>query len=647
MRPAHLLSAAILASCAVASQPAQPALDPPSALSDSGSPRAARVAAAGDLIARIDESEALGTLWQALRDPQRASIVLEAIARHGSPPRVLWTHVRAAAEQREPADPGVLADAIGAFRSPESVRLLIQLGRTTSQPALRDAAKGKLAELFNNPELAFNDAALAVWLDARRAWSDDRWSDALASAQLERLRSERSRADRAERQLVEFARKAWVATPEEAREAALRDLLRSDVDALRSLASELIREMIASGRAIPESVQQEAIALLSHEQAAVRAEAATLVVQIAPQSAGPAVLDALIRERDPRVAKPLLLAITRWPTPEAVEPVLSWLHRTGRTAVPAADAALALQRADLLAQPESIERVRSALRQLPSEHLNGSACSLLVGLGTDEDRAFVASLLGADRPALRLAAAAALATRGDQAEALLGAAESDPLLIEPAARAVQTHLATPEGVRRLDRFHETSPQVILRAQLAISRQLSVGELLSLAERFNGDPCRRADALSVLTERTLAEDAAPETRAELQRALATLAHARFACDQPAQAIAAFSMIDPAALSPVDRHTLCRAYIRTGEFASALAIGAPPSVWLEELARLGAEEDGERRVALASFIVENLGDAIPAETLSTLRKELASADGPDLVQADPPASDDPQDLDHPGL
>ncbi len=646
-----LAFAATLASCVIASQPGQTPAEPSPALAAFTNPsenRQARVTAAAELIDQIDDSATLAALWQALRDPSQASIVLEAIVRRGSPPRVLWTHVRAAAETPDLTDPRTFANAIAAFRTPESVRLLIQLGRTTTRADLRDAAKSQLAELFNTPELAYNGATLAAWLDARRAWSDDRWRDELASTQLDRLQRERIRAERAERLLEEFVRNTWVATPEPERETFLMDLLRSDVDALRTLGSELIREVLASGLAIPDGVQNEAIAMLAHARATVRAEAATLVVQIAPQSAGPAVLDALIGERDPRVAEPLLLAISRWPTPEALPPVLDWLERAGRTSIPAADAMLALHRADLLAQPQSIERVRSALRAMPTKHVSASACHLLVAVGAADDRAFVVSLLKADRHALRLAAAAALATRADQTETLLQAAIDDPLLIEPASRAVQTHMPTSAGVRRLDGFSQANPQAILRAQQAISRQLSIPDLLTLAQRFDADPCKRAEALLVLTERTLEDDAPPEARDALYQALAALAHARFDCGQPAQAIAAFSLIDPASLTADDRHIFCRARIRTADLAAAMTLAAPPAIWLEEHARLQTPDDAEKRIALASFIVENFAESIPADALDALQSELALAndDGPDLVQADPPSTDDPQNLDNPG-
>ena len=652
------MPAAALISCASASQPATDSpsqvVDHPdqtiaiATLQDPQTARSDRINAAIQLIDHIEAGEALASLWQALRDPAQAPIVFEAISRRGSPPRVLWTHVRAAASTPVIPDPETLAGAVAAFQTPESVRLLISLVETSALPDLREAAKIYLGVLFNMPGLGFDDLSMKNWLSARSNWSDDRWRDELQSAQHDRFLGVLTRAERAERRLVEFARKTWVATPEDARPKILQDLLRSDVDKLRALASELIRELIASGKVVPDLVQEEAIALLLSDEPAVRADAARLVIQIAPQTAGPAVLQALLNERDPRVAEPLLLAITRWPTPEAVEPVLAWLDRADRTAIPAADAAYSLYRADLLTDEQSASRVRVSIRAMQPRELNGSACQLLVAIGDESDRGFVVSLLGNQRQALRLAAATALSTRPEHTQTLLDVAGDDSVFVEFAARAVQTHRPTADGIRELDPFWEANPQAIERAQQAIARVLPIAELLSLAARFEADACRRAESLAVLTERTLPEDATDEQRQELHAGVASLAHARFDCGLPAQAIAAFSLMDPALLSDSDRHNFARARIRTADYLAALNLAAPATVWLDEHARLVSAEDAERKAALAAFIVENLAEGIPADSLALLRGELAAApaETDDLVQAEPPPNEQPQSQDGSG-
>ncbi len=660
------LPASILISCAAASQPASPPATDPShestdlsdqtavieTFQDPSQARPDRINAAAQLIDHIEDSEALAALWTALRDPAQAPIVLEAIVRRGSPPRVLWTHVRAAASAPPHTAPHAEADtivgAVAAFRSAECVRLLVNLAQTYPKPEIRQSAKAQLSILFNKPGLAFNDSTLVEWLDARRTWSDDRWQEDLQSAQLKRLRDEQLRAERAERRLVEFARKTWVATPEETRPTLLQDLLRSDVDALRSLASELIRELVASGKVVPALAQEEVLALLASPKPLVRADAARLVIQIAPQTAGPSVLQALLQERDPRVAQPLLLAITRWPTPEAVEPVLAWLERADRTAIPAADATYALHRAGLLSSQPAKNRVRASIRAMQPRELNGSACQLLVAIGDEDDQAFVVSFLEDQRQALRLAAATALATRAEHTETLLEAATADPMFVDIAARAVQTHRPTAEGIRQLDPFAQANAQAVERAQRAIARKLPIPELLSLAARFDADPCKKAESLVVLIERTLAEEATDVQRQVHNAALAMLAHARFECGLPAQAIAAFSLMDPASLSDIDRHTFARARIRTADLSAALNLAAPATIWLEEHARLGSPDDTERKTALATFIVKNFAEAISAESLAMLQSELAAvpdkaADTEDLVQAEPPPDQKPQSQD----
>src|SRR5690606_11206205 len=90
------------------------------------------------------------------------------------------------------------------------------------------------------------------------------------------------------------------------------------------------------------------VGLLRHPRADVRARAASMVNQLAPPDAGPAVAAALHNETDPEAAAALLSAADRWPSEAIRAPAIRWLEAGGVAREPAVEALLALHRQGLL-----------------------------------------------------------------------------------------------------------------------------------------------------------------------------------------------------------------------------------------------------------------------------------------------------------
>lgn len=616
-----------------------------SILMDTSLGRGARVEAAVRLIestiltSPLDEPPSLvdHPIVRALEseDPALAGVVLEALPRLTMGPRVLWHAVAGWARGDSPQDPRVLTAAIASFRTPDAAQALIRLCEPGVPEALREAAGARASELLGIVP-ATADAAWE-WGQARKNWPRIRWADHISSVLAASVRAERARAEASERRLLLASRRLWASVPEADRPAMLDEFLSSEVDPLRLLAIELIREQIASGRAIPSPTTGIAIAQLRSPRAAVRADAAMLLAQIAPPEAAPSVLMALLAETDPRAAEQLLIASARWPTPEAIDPVLRWLSHRGATAIAAGDAAYALHRQGLLAP--HVDRVVPALRSLDDTSINGGACRLLVELGDESDTDRVIALLGAQRPTLRLAAASALVQAPRALGALLAAAANDPNLSDAAVRAVLRHARDESGVRALDAL--SAPRA-RDAQREILAELPPERAFALAQRIVDDPCRLAAELHAILGRgpdtgdgaTPADGAAPRPEPNLEL-IERLARAELDCGDAQGAFTTLAGIPPDRVSDDARTMLALACIRLGRLNDAFAHAPTPEVWVEEIGRMRSGDASADRVqALARFILEHFAGVLDDEASKELAA-LVPADGQTESEVPPPS------------
>ncbi len=585
-------------------------------------------------------------------DPQGQESVLQAIGGLVPAPRLLWPIVAQATGDDPPLAPEVIVRAVAAFGTGDAAVSLFRMCDPARPEDVRVAASRAVGEMvgerFASPEAAWG------WYQQRRDWPRLQWTDLLRRVREARLHEALARAESTERRLVAIARRLWVRTPEEERTPTLDEFLSSSIEPLRALAIELIREQIASGRPIAESTIAIVLDQLDSPQARVRADAAILVAQAAPQSAGARVLRALQRETDARVAEQLLMAIARWPSPEAVEPTLRWLAGGGRVSLAAAEAAAVLQREGLLAGDEQIARLLGTLRALDDAAINGGACRLLVELGDAQDLARVIGFLSCERASLRLAAAQALVSSPSAVDALLEAAHRDQNLAPPAMRAVLLHRRDESGIRDLRGLEAIASEEAVAAQREILAELALEPALRLAQAYRTDACRFADDLQVIVSaeqarRSAARDAASpgdemeppggggddtngaapvadERPAEgdlLDRARLDLASALLACGRPESALQALAGLadDFDQVAPLR----ARALIRLGNLEEAMRQSRDASLWLDELLHAGGQE---RETVLASFILDHMGGDLSEEQIAAVRR--AAPPAPDTEQ-----------------
>ncbi len=597
-------------------------------------------------------------------DPVGQESVLRAIAEFVPAPRLLWPVVAPATTDAAGVDAPVVTGAIAAFGTADAVIHLFRLCDPAREQALREAAseavQRMVGERFSSPDEAW------AWYQERRDRPRIEWTDLIRRVQEAHLRSAQARADAAERRLVSIARRLWVRTPEDERTATLDEYLSSSVEPLRALAIELIRERIASGRPIAESTVAIMLDQLDDPLPRVRADAAMLVAQVAPQSAGVRVLRALQQETDAGVAEQLLIAIGRWPSPEAVEPTLDWLGRGGRVSLAAAEAAAALQREGLITDDEQRARLLDALRALDDPAINGGACRLLVELGDETDLARVIGFLAGERASLRLSAAHALTASSSAVDALLEAARHDQNLASAAIRAILVHRRDAAGIQHLRLLESVAQEEAVRAQREILAEIPFDDALLLVRANRDDACRFADDLRVVvaaeearrseeaasapgvdgTEppstqpadetHTTNEDGEETAEPEAKKEDDPLDHARFEwasalleCGRAESALQVLEGIETRSTPLVAMRA--RTLIRLGNLEDALEWSADPVLWLDELARADGQDRSE---ALAAFMLDRMRSDLSEEQIVLVRSAIPS-------QGEPTPTDIPED------
>jgi hypothetical protein len=422
--------------------------------------------------------------------------------------------------------------------------------------------------------------------------SDAQWRSRLVTALGERERRLEDGRQAAVGQLVEALRRLHLATRGEERPAFLASLLLNETVEVRQLGFELVRRELSAGGQLDGPVGGASLRLLAHVDASVRADAAVLVRQLAPEGAAEAVGAALARETDAGAAEDLLLAAARWPSVGLMDAVLRWVEAPTAAREAAFEAAWWMDRAGQLTQ-EGRDKLLGAVRALTAQELTPAGVSLLAALGDDEDRARVAPLLRSERAAIRQAAGESLVWYGEFSEAILDAAAQDRDLFDLASRAVLVNGPTADRVRRLLALPMPGAEVAQPAILRTANGLESVELLSIAGEVQDATLRRS-MLGLLTsgDRVMSEGTNAENLAAIAEGAALLADLELSEGQPEAALAVLNNA-PYADAVVGTERLeslrCAALLGAGQVELAEGLKAPVDSWLRglELAKEGPQ------------------------------------------------------------
>ena len=356
---------------------------------DAGATEADRIEAARRLASRCDEGQILRIIAGLLRsedtDPGVRTIMVRGMAREPQLPEAalpLLTELAGSADAERL--PRVLL-AAGAIRTPEALRLVMRFLDPGLPEAMRTGAHVALVRATGQDDMPATIAAWESWLERalqRAAKPGSSWERVVMGGMADRMDRNANRARDLATRLVDANRRLYVASQADQRGALLALILSDPVPEVRGLGFELLERELVAAPTPPTDVLRALLGLLSHPTPSVRTQAAVFVGRVAPESGAAAVFEALARETDPVAAGALLTAASRWPGPALREPVLHWLENGQGVRAIAADAALAMHRAEQWSA-EDLDRVAAGVRGIEAARLTPGACRLLAAIGTD------------------------------------------------------------------------------------------------------------------------------------------------------------------------------------------------------------------------------------------------------------------------
>jgi len=603
-----------------------------SALRDGSESDGARAAAAAWLVQRAESAEARDVLAAVLAQPLPgaggAAHVLRAVAAQPDVSPRLFPVIAARLASSEPEDVPLVLGALGSFHTRDSAKLLGLYVREQSEPAASQVAVRAMARLSGRDDLGEDPAAWRRWLEGLEEVSESQWRMDLIAAMARRAdRLEKERVAAMER-LVSYLRRLHLATRPEDRPALLAALLLDDVGAVVDLGFELVaRELSATGR-LDGPVGDASLRLLSSEDPHVRANAAVLVRQLAPEGAGAAVAVALAEETNPVAAADMLLAAARGPTRAVVTPAMTWLA-SGTTARAAAmEACWWLFRSGEL-EWEETQRVLTVVRDLPREELTGASVWLLGMAGGDADLMGLTPLLEAGAAPARQAAGEVLAMYPEFQGPLLRAAGDHPDLFEAAARGALLHHATAKGLREVLALPTGMSETGRHAVLRLARALPAADLLEVSRGTQDGGLRRVFlTLLTLEDRVMSERADAAQMAAISLGVEVLAGMQLDENQPGAVLETLDALagaeglpNAAALNDLR----CSALLVLGRIEAAGQTGAAVEAWLRGLTQ--SRGSANARAVLAA-LEERFGALLTPkqrEVMDQVRTDMAAVNG----------------------
>lgn len=615
---AALALATLTAHAAPARQPDAPATQAEPETAPAAAERAFDELAAGDTRAEAE-------IIRLLHAPETADAMLAQLAKLERFPPGLWRAISTTTTDRYPLPTRVAAvRLLPRFGSREAATRLLAL-LVDPEPGVHQPARLALEELTGLGE-GWTLEEWTDWGEGAATWSDRAWSSAILARQAARTRTLADHHRHLADEVIALYRRLHVELDAAGRTVLLAELIGDDRPPVRDLGFELAGRDLSARTQLGPEVASAAADRLGHPDPATRARAATLVSRLVPPDAMLTLTRALQTEPSPQAAEPMLLGVARWPNEDAVAPTVRWLDRDDAPFGAVTTALWALAQSDLLNAPETRERVVAALRQRDPVRGGEAALKLLVRLGTPADLALVAAMLTSPEDPVRNAAASALAESPLGTDVLVEAASADPRLFAPAARALTTHHASPDGLRRLTSLPAIDPAERDAAIAALAARLSPEQLAQGVSLAGLTPAMRETVLAPLAD--------PERQRTpgVIDALLLLAEARIESGRPADATALLATIDPAALNETRarQHARLRliAAVVAGDLDGAATL-TPQSLddWMAAWRIIPPAEPLRPRVARAIL------ERFPRDVTPEVRGELGQAEAREPTQPAP--------------
>ncbi len=606
---------------------------------------AAQRRAAAQFLAARTEAQALDALSGALvrNEPPGVRIAAAtAIAEADRTPPDLVRPLASALARAADSDLETILAALARYRTRAAIRAVLDLfdRAPAAPPASTQRAFGVLRQQTGRFDLADDPQAWRDWWQTVAPMSQEQWLQEVSEAQARRAARAEMRREASDRQLVEIYRRLYTLTPEDRRSDLLAELLSADLHPLNTLGIELARRALLNAKTLGPQVAAATAGLLSNPRAELRAEAASLLSKLDPETYATAIADALNKESDELAATGLLRATARCPLASSTLPVIRWLSASTTTRVAALEAALALRRAGLLDQADQLTAVNNAILSLPAE-ANTPAIVALMGLVGLQEQA--AALLQSPRPEIAIAAAETLAEHPASIEALLAAASNRPDLFPAASRALMLHRPTSDGFAAVASLPAPTPERRTEALVAFARALPPTDLLIVGEAERQPATRNAYLTHIARPDFLTPG--PQLAARQDLAL-MLVRARLDLGDPGAALAAITTFQspeaPSAAELFDAsRVVCLLWLDRIPEAVELTQRATinPVHWLDTLERIIATPHAAAVAdAFLKLFDSTLGDADRARFRSLEQQIAAPIVGPPVsLPTDPPAAE----------
>lgn len=367
--------------------------------------------------------------------------------------------------------------------------------------------------------------------------------------------------------LVQASRRLFDAAPQEQHGELLVALLADEIPEMRTLGLTLVEEELADAERLSPDVGVALARLLNSPEPRVRLAAARLLNRLAQPGLEDAITAALDVETEPAVVAELLAAAVRQPSPRLVAPTLRWLGTDSVARESASQAALTLDRADLLTADDRADAAEK-LRSRAVTSFSAPGIRLFARVGTDADRRSLLPLLRTPEPATRLAAAEALSRYAPFVNDLVIAAIDDPMLVDFAVRAIASHSPSLEGLLLLRALPFATPEAFFTAASQVTPGMDLATLILAADESYRTPNFVEAIFSSLADAPFPAD--PELAIQHARGLVRLAESQLNLSRPGRALSLADRADPyePSLPQPDQERLSR--VRT------LAL-----VWLDRL------------------------------------------------------------------
>lgn len=413
-------------------------------------------------------------------------------------------------------------------------------------------------------------------------------------------------------EILGLYRRLHIELDDSGRSDLIVDLFNDSRVEIRELGFELTDRDLSSNTVLLAEVSEAAIGMLDDASPEIRSKAARLITRLVPPDAMIVLTESLAHETDALAAEPMLMGIARWPSPEAVDPVLMWFLRTDAPFASACSAAWSIEQAGYWETQQHHPQLLNRLRSANPQSLHEEGMKLIARFGDASDLRVLLSLLLEEDQNQQQWAANALVETPRAVEMLVQAAEENDRLFKAACDSLIRHRATPEGLRRLVSLPYPEEGVRIDAIVRMGAALESDRLAEAVRLADLDSTQTVLLLNRLLNGNI------EITARVAKGIIQLAQIELDALRPNRAFEATIALDDASLDPAERSKIdtikAISLILLGKMDEALAVNTDAELWFATIQRT---TDIELRKRIAGFMIESFGESLSANRIEEIR------------------------------